>query len=361
MSDSINKSLAYLIPLQEQKLSENIIEFKEILTEYEERIFDSLYIDQEYYDVKIWNKLSLIKKSIKPYHMLKQLYEFKRQIEIWISRSKSANNKIWYFWFQDAHNSIGELLYESWYEYKIKGDNRMKTFDTKEENMVYQAIRDNLKNFIDEYKKQWVEITFSESWTPGNFININFCLSETYLDSQDKERNSSENRELGEETPQLESNNYKIDTEMSVKEKLKNWRTKERDSNGIVFLRKDLWGSAYVCEYLQWVPSLYIWEQKFNFFAVSQLWLRSKCMRDKYTFKKILENMSKDTLKKQHQLPGRFSGRYNPKENIFEDIWLRNNYRMEDWDVIWISENFDFFYSDTDPDIAHSLRLVKGR
>jgi hypothetical protein len=30
----------------------------------------------------------------------------------------------------------------------------MKTFDTKEENMVYQAIRDNLKNFIDEYKKQ---------------------------------------------------------------------------------------------------------------------------------------------------------------------------------------------------------------
>jgi ABC-type Zn2+ transport system substrate-binding protein/surface adhesin len=53
MSDSINKSLAYLIPLQEQKLSENIIEFKEILTEYEERIFDSLYIDQEYYDVKI--------------------------------------------------------------------------------------------------------------------------------------------------------------------------------------------------------------------------------------------------------------------------------------------------------------------
>jgi hypothetical protein len=34
---------------------------------------------------------------------------------------------------------------------------------------------------------------------------------------------------------------------------------------------------------------------------------------------------------------------------------------MEDWDVIWISENFDFFYSDTDPDIAHSLRLVKGR
>jgi hypothetical protein len=43
-------------------------------------------------------------------------------------------------------------------------------------------------------------------------------------------------------------------------------------------------------------------------------------MRDKYTFKKILENMSKDTLKKQHQLPGRFSGRYNPKENIFEDI-----------------------------------------
>jgi hypothetical protein len=29
----------------------------------------------------------------------------------------------------------------------------MKTFDTKKENMVYKTIRDNLQNFIDEYKK----------------------------------------------------------------------------------------------------------------------------------------------------------------------------------------------------------------
>jgi hypothetical protein len=39
-------------------------------------------------------------------------------------------------------------------------------------------------------------------------------------------------------------------------------------------------------------------------------------MRDKYAFKKILENLSKDTFKKQHKL----SGRYNPENNTFEDI-----------------------------------------
>lgn len=365
MSDSINKSLAYLIPQKAQEISNNFAELKEILTQYEEQIFTSLSDIQEYFNSKIWDKLSLIKESIKPYHILKQLYEFRNQIEEEILESKRVNEKIWYFRFQDSHNIIGEILYERWYDYKIKGDNRMKEFDTKEKNIAYKAIRDILQNFIDKYKKLWVEITFSEWWTPGNFIIVNYHLSQEYLNSNKKDISDNESSALvipqdveqAKEIPELERENYKIDTEMSVTEKLKNWRTKEIDNNGIVFLRKQLWGNAYVCEYLEWVPSPYIWEQKFNFFAVSQLWLRSKCMRDKYAFKKILENLSKDTLKKQHKL----SGRYNPEDNTFEDIWLRNNYRIEDWDVIWISEIFDFFYSDTDPDIAHSVRLVKGR
>jgi hypothetical protein len=34
---------------------------------------------------------------------------------------------------------------------------------------------------------------------------------------------------------------------------------------------------------------------------------------------------------------------------------------LEDKNLIWITDNFETFYSDTDPDISHSIRLVKGR
>ena len=80
-------------------------------------------------------------------------------------------------------------------------------------------------------------------------------------------------------------------------------------------------------------------------------------MVDSDEAEEILWNISKDMIKKQHIL----SGRFDPKKNKIEDIDCWNNYRLAGWDVLGISENFDIFYSDTDPDIAHSIRLVEGR
>ncbi len=158
-------------------------------------------------------------------------------------------------------------------------------------------------------------------------------------------------------TPQLENENYKIDQYTTLEAKLHLGWEKEVDFNGIVFLKKDLWNGAYVIEYLEWVDKEYIWEQKFNIHAIDKLWLRSKCMRDNDEVEIILGNLSKYDLKKQHKL----SGRYELKENTIEDIGIRNNYRLEDWSVVWISENFEIIYSKWDSKTAHSVRLVKGR
>jgi hypothetical protein len=41
-----------------------------------------------------------------------------------------------------------------------------------------------LQKFVDDNKKEWIEITFSESWTPGNLIHIHFRFSEEVLQSK---------------------------------------------------------------------------------------------------------------------------------------------------------------------------------
>ncbi len=163
--------------------------------------------------------------------------------------------------------------------------------------------------------------------------------------------------ELAKKFPKLESENYKIDKHLSIEEKLKNWWKTEIDPNGIDYLQKNLWWKAYVLEYLGWVPKEFIWEQKFNLFAVDKLWLRSKCLKDPKEADRVLWNLSKDELRKNHNL----SGWYNPKEQRFEDIELWNNYRLGTWHVAWISENLDILLLESDSNIFHSIRLVKGR
>lgn len=355
MSDNIN-SLDYLWSKDED--SENLINrfnrLSELLTEYSNDIFMS-FVDVSDYDLQISNELWLIKESIRPIRIFNEGYSLIVSITENISEMKEANKNSWSFRFQDTNNIIKEIIYEYWYDYKLKQDNRMKEFDNPRETQAYKAIRDALQKLLDENNNQWVEISFHESWTPGNFINIHYCLSEKVLNNTEPE--NSESSEIIDEVPELESENYKIDIHLSVEEKLQNWRIKEIDTNGIVFLRKDLWWSAYVCEYLEWIPSLYIWEQKFNFFAVSKLWLKSKCMKDKEEAEENLWNLSKPDIEKKHKL----SGRYNSKENTIEDINCWNNYRLGDWNLVWISENFEIFYSGDHSNTAHSLRLVKGR
>ena len=139
---------------------------------------------------------------------------------------------------------------------------------------------------------------------------------------------------LQEKNPKLETNNYKIDSDMSVKEKLANWRKKvnwrmyympdgeDMEHIAITMLVKNLWSWAYVIEHIsndaypdgkqpknwsyvdrgmlnsfaemKFIPVRYdsdisdalIWTQKFNYAAAKKLGLIKRMPRDFETFKK---------------------------------------------------------------------------
>lgn len=362
MSDIINNQLSYLIPQKAQEISDNFAELKEILTQYEEQIFMSLSDIQEDFNNKVEYKRLLIARLNKSYRILKQWYEFIKQIRWEISGSKKFNRKKWYLRFQDTHNIIWEILYEYWYDYKIKWDNRMKEFNNSREAEAYIAIRDALKNFIAENKKQWVEINFSESWTSANFIIILISLSEDFLGNKKQ-------AEVLSEIPELENENYKIDEHLSVEEKLKSWRTKEIDFHWIIYLQKDLSpeqrykdDKAYVREYLEWVDKECIWEQKFNREAVKKLWLVNKLPKNFKEFKKIRWNNHQDFVNKYFSKNNKslFSGYWNRGAKWFFDVgdkehcWLSNGRHV-------LIDKKDITYYGNNHCFGHSIRLVKGR
>lgn len=112
-----------------------------------------------------------------------------------------------------------------------------------------------------------------------------------------------ESREIAEKIPELEYTNYKIDENMTIEEKLQNWRKKEENVLINIFynwrykypsqikttvLEKDLGNNAYVWEYLDGLPRKYVGEQKFNREAVKKLWLVDKLPKNYQEFEKIV-------------------------------------------------------------------------
>lgn len=360
MSDSIN-NIDSLRSQETERLNNSFDTLKKILPEYRSRIFTS-FIDTSEYDVQIVNELWSIKESIKPFGIFKEGHSFITIIKVNILEMKKTGTKSGYIRFQDTQNTIREILYEWWYDYEIREDNRMKIFDNPRETEAYKAIRNALQKFVDENKKQWVEITFHESWTPGNFINIIFSLSEEFLSNKRAP-------EIITGVPEIESENYKIDKNLSVEEKLKNWWTKEKDSSGIIYLQKDLSpeqqykdNKAYVREYLEWVDKEYIWEQKFNREAVKKLWLVNKLPKNFKEFKKIRWN--------NHQ---NFVNEYFSKNNkpLLSGYWNRGGkwfFHIGDKEHCWLSNGRsveinkkNITYYGNNHCFGYSLRLVKGR
>lgn len=167
-----------------------------------------------------------------------------------------------------------------------------------------------------------------------------------------------------EKIPQLETENYKIDKDMSVEEKLKNWRTKEIDANGIVYLEKNLsYGyDAYVWEYLEWVDNELIWEQKFTWNAIARIpWLWKKMPKDYEQFLKIIGNDYQDFIKKNFSKNGKLmlSGMWHPGNKAFTEIGER------DWIWLWSGNNISlskfgsFHYGLKGSMIGYSVRCIK--
>jgi len=87
----------------------------------------------------------------------------------------------------------------------------------------------------------------------------------------------------------LEIENYKIDKELTLEQKLNQWRTKETNVHNHTFLQKYLWNDAYVWEFLEWnwIKNEGKGEQKFNRKAVEFLWLKDKLPKNYEEFIKI--------------------------------------------------------------------------
>ncbi len=240
-------------------------------------------------------------------------------------------------------------------------------------------------NIKETFTKEQIEFLKTEEWM--EFIVNNFTRvkkqelmaalkqSVSIPESMESTPVLAQNVEQVEKLPELETENYKIDTHLSTEEKLQNWRTKETDPNGVVYLQKDLTPEemdlekkAYVREYLEQVVEEYIWEQKFNGFAVDKLWLRSCMVKDYETFEKIRDSRVKENksnhlwfMQKYFSKNGKLmlSGYRNSNGKDFYNIGQRGRCRL--WDgsnvVLYID---DMEHYDYNPRFGFSVRKIKA-
>jgi hypothetical protein len=175
---------------------------------------------------------------------------------------------------------------------------------------------------------------------------------------------SSESIESMDEIPELESENYKIDTHLSVEDKLNSWWTKDTDWRWISYLHKDLWWWGEIREYLAWVDKDYIWKQKFNRVAVEQLWLKDKLPKNYEEFKKIWWIKHIYFMLKYFSNNDRFilDGSFDSDRKIFYGIDILENYWVwTGYSIELTKDGIGTRYSCCNPKFGMSVRLVKGR
>lgn len=179
---------------------------------------------------------------------------------------------------------------------------------------------------------------------------------------------SSKSLEAMDDIPELESENYKIDKHLSVKQKLKKWWTRKKDPNGIEYLCKNLHKNFLslwlweVREYLSWVDPEFIWEQKFNPAAAQELWLKDKLPANYKEFEKMRWDNHQDFMQKYFYKNGKLmlSGYRDANRKKFFDIDRWENLLLWDGFNVAISSNSigREYYN---PLFGSSIRLVKGR
>jgi len=187
-----------------------------------------------------------------------------------------------------------------------------------------------------------------------------------------KGESKKESEELVKKIPELENKNYKmdIDKDMSVEEKLKNWRIKQKDHNGVVYLRKDLNPEekdfdkkAYVWEYFEGVFDEYKGEQQLNRVAVVKLWLVDKLPKNYEEFEKIIFNKNNYEKFIHKYFPNNDESMlkawniHTKKLGLFRDrvhCWLWDN------DNVIIARHRIFHDYSRHPHFGFSVRLLKS-
>lgn len=181
-------------------------------------------------------------------------------------------------------------------------------------------------------------------------------------------------KEHGKLSVELQDRNYKIDKNMSLDKKLKHWWKKitgfhsnsaqVEEGCPIVLLKKDLWGGAYVREYLEWVPKEYIWEQKFNRAAVSALWLRDRLPSVEEFHLRYIRNKSKFVEDRKNHLSGARASIFVGIDNDdLRDIGAQEFFFTREVDsngapkIIVLDSNLGFNCSWSDKNSWFSIRL----
>lgn len=153
------------VSVQAKEISDRFLQIKNMLTKYESEIFASLdsstFLEET--DAKIKNELRKINGAIKPYHILKIGQDFVKAIENTIDDPCR-------YTFDDDRNILKKVFdpYNTYrnvfYDYKLKSDYRLDECFTWEEKEAYKIIRNAVQNFLENKKKEWIEIWFSKAY-----------------------------------------------------------------------------------------------------------------------------------------------------------------------------------------------------
>ncbi len=192
-----------------------------------------------------------------------------------------------------------------------------------------------------------------------------------------------ESKEILEKNLELEEDNYKIDKEMSVEEKVRNWWERIDNIDSIIkdyrwwkkisVLRKNLTpnekdekNKAFVREYIDdWsIPKEYVGEQKFNRFAVERLWLIDRLPKNIEELNKIQWNIKNTTFLNKYFSKNNkplFSGYWESSIKVFINIWWGNRCRFWNGGSIEFEKDGSIIRRKEHYQIGLSVRLVKDR
>jgi len=196
--------------------------------------------------------------------------------------------------------------------------------------------------------------------------------SELLFQELSKRKNSENTSSVEKEkTSELEKKNYKIDKNMSVEEKIKNWWEQEKDVKAyidgvekeITVLKKDLWNDAFVREYMDdgVMPKEYVGQQKFNRAAVEKLWLANRLPKNYEEFRKIIWDDHNNFIKKYFSKNGKplLSGCWSPHNKGFGSIGKRENCWLWDGDNVEVNKSH-ITHNNYNPRFGFSVRLLKS-
>jgi len=173
-------------------------------------------------------------------------------------------------------------------------------------------------------------------------------------------------------TPQLETENHKIDKWKSKKEKLAEWwKEEERPAyiNGtetkIKVLKKELAKGAFVREYQDdgKIPSHLVGEQLFNWKAVPNLWLKDRLptwenmQAMRWDTKEEKDNFLKNNFQKDWK--NLFPGYWIPSNKRFTNLGGRTDCWLSDGGNVELSKDTMSRYYDN-PEFGFSLRLLEN-